>query len=130
MASRASLSATRFLTSLRTTGTLKPTTNTSVQKRTFRSFPGLLGATDMQPVAELINPEETSKNTYFADFEESLERWQNEARMLRDIRLVPEDMELSKRIEEASREQLKELLEAAEDDVLDVRQGWILSANY
>ncbi|WP_316572681.1 hypothetical protein [Klebsiella pneumoniae] len=130
MASRASLSATRFLTSLRTAGTLKPTANPAAQKRLFRSFPGLLGATDLQPVAELMNPEETSNNTFFADFEESLRRWQNEAQMLRDIRLIPEDLELSKRIEEASREQLKDLLEAAEDEVLDIRQGWILSVNY
>ncbi|XP_068201167.1 uncharacterized protein [Palaemon carinicauda] len=125
MASRACFRATRFLTSLRTTGPLKPPATQTVQHRTLRSFPGLFGA---QAVKAKMDAEET--NTYLGDFEESFQRWQEEAQMLRDIRLLPEDLELSKIIEEASKEQLLNILELVADESLDIRQGWIVLANH
>lgn len=131
MASRVTLSAARFLICIRTTGPLRPPTLSS-QIRTITSYHGLLGAAKLQPVSEILYPEEEEeKANYLGLFEEAVDRWQSEAQKMRENMLLPEDLEHASIIENASRDQLKDLMEAvANDELLDIRRGWVIGANY
>ncbi|KAK7068256.1 hypothetical protein SK128_000893 [Halocaridina rubra] len=125
------MKAPRLLAPIRTSTPLRPPASQSQQIKTIFSYHCLLSAAKLQPASDILYAYEEDNHSYTNIYEESYERWQEEAAKMREIRVVPEDFEELCKIEQYSKEQVQDLLEAmASDDVLDIRRGWVVCANY
>ncbi|TOF85703.1 hypothetical protein CGJ15_25735 [Vibrio parahaemolyticus] len=62
---------------------------------------------------------------------EALQKWQEQAQELREIRVLTDDFVRSGMLDHSSEEQVQELLQTLKDeDLLDIRRGWVASSNY
>ncbi|KAG7167692.1 uncharacterized protein LOC121868060 [Homarus americanus] len=112
---------------LHTTLTLRPHARTPTA-RTITSFQGLQG----QPQPWLITKVETQEKytpTFMDLHLESLSVWHTEAEALQQIRILPTDADDTLKV--SFRDQVTEMLdEMVEENLLDVRHGWMHSTKF
>ncbi|XP_047496466.1 uncharacterized protein LOC125044064 [Penaeus chinensis] len=130
MASTLSRALPRLVLSLHTTPILSRPRFHKALARTITSFHGLQGLAQpwrvpTEEAPELVESEELALHL------EALQRWRKEAELLREARVLPPGVDDQINLEVETRDQVKDLMETLiEEDILDVRRGWVLASNF
>ncbi|XP_047496463.1 uncharacterized protein LOC125044062 [Penaeus chinensis] len=130
MASTMSRALPRLVSSLHTTPILSRPRSHKALARNFTSFHGLQGLAQpwrvpTEEAPELVESEELALHM------EALQRWHKEAEVLREARVLPLSVDDQINLEAETRDQVKDLMETLiEEDILDVRRGWVLASNF
>jgi len=62
---------------------------------------------------------------------EALQRWHDEAELLREVRVLPPGVDDQINLEAETRGQVKDLMESLiEEEILDIRRGWVLASTF
>ncbi|KAK8744734.1 hypothetical protein OTU49_000590 [Cherax quadricarinatus] len=134
MSSAASRVVPRLLSTLRSHAhTPTPTLRSHTCKPMSRNISGFQG---MQGLAQpwVIAKNETNEEMEDEGMSlhlEALQKWQEQAQELREMRVLTDDFVRSGMLDHSSEEQVQELLQTLKDeDLLDIRRGWVASSNY
>ncbi|KAG7175212.1 uncharacterized protein LOC121858441 [Homarus americanus] len=130
MAALASRSLPRLLTSLRTTTTLRPHARTPTT-RTIISYQGLQGLGQPQKTVEMEIHEEVEEDERTSLHLEALQRWQDEAQRLRELKILPENLASGAQVDSSPCEVVRDLLETLiDEDLIDPRRSWVAKTDY
>ncbi|XP_047496462.1 uncharacterized protein LOC125044061 [Penaeus chinensis] len=130
MASTLSRALPRLVSSLHTTPILSRPRSHKALARTITSFHGLQGLAQPWRVPTEEAPELVESGELALHLE-ALQRWHDEAELLREARVLPPGVDDQINLEAETRDQVKDLMETLiEEEILDVRRGWVLASNY
>ncbi|XP_063614179.1 uncharacterized protein LOC134787350 [Penaeus indicus] len=130
MASTLSRALPRLVSSLHTTPILSRPRSHKALARTITSFHGLQGLAQPWRVPTEEAPELVESGELALHLE-ALQRWHDEAELLREARVLPPGVDDQINLEAENRDQVKDLMETLiEEDILDVRRGWVLASNF
>nr|XP_027235821.1 uncharacterized protein LOC113827124 [Penaeus vannamei] len=120
----------RLVSSLHTTPILsRPRPHTALA-RTITSFHGLQGLAQPWRVPTEEAPELVESGELALHLE-ALQRWHDEAELLREVRVLPPGVDDQINLEAETRGQVKDLMESLiEEEILDIRRGWVLASTF
>ncbi|XP_047496347.1 uncharacterized protein LOC125043985 isoform X1 [Penaeus chinensis] len=135
MASTLSRGLPRLVSSLHTTPILSRPRSHKALARTITSFHGLQGLAQPWRVSLPQVPTEEApelvESGELALHLEALQLWHDEAELLRESRVLPPGVDDQINLEAETRGQVKDLMETLiEEEILDVRRGWVLASNF
>ncbi|XP_027227273.2 uncharacterized protein [Penaeus vannamei] len=130
MASTLSRALPRLVSSLHTTPILRRPRSHKALARTITSFHGLQGLAQPWRVPTEEAPELVESGELALHLE-ALQRWHDEAELLREVRVLPPGVDDQINLEAETRGQVKDLMESLiEEEILDFRRGWVLASNF